>query len=138
MSHIVRTTANIENLDQLRRAALLLGVPIVEQAVPRYYYTGAGGNLGNEAEVCDLVLKLPGRYDLGVKIENGKARFVCDSELLRGEYGRASQGRQIVGEDAVNLYTAYEEAGVQLMCEREGLTYSRVVEGDAIAYYVNQ
>ena len=138
MSHIVRTTANIEDIAQLRRAALILGVPIVENATPRYYYTGAAGAIGHEAEVCDLVLKLPGRYDLGVKIENGKARFVCDSELLHGNYGRGSEGRRIVGEDAVNLYTAYEEAGVQLMCEREGLTYSRVVEGDAIAYYVNQ
>lgn len=138
MSHIVKTEAELTNIEQLRRAAQLMGVEITEQAAPRYYYTGASGALGRESEVCDVVLKLPGRYDLGIQFKDGKSVFVCDSELLTGNYGRASEGRRVVGEHGVNLKNAYEEAGVQLLCEREGLAYTRQVVGDSIEYYINQ
>lgn len=130
----MKTRASIKSPEQLERALSHLGWVVNEHAKPRYYYSG-DARYGNEAEECDYVVELPGKYDLGIKRDpDGSWRFVCDSELLTGDFGRGSQGRKIVGDNAVNLYQALGEVEVEMMLEAKGIPYTRVLI-DGIAEY---
>jgi phage tail tube protein FII len=137
MSHIVKTTAEIKSREQLERALSSLGWTVNEHATPRYYYTGTGV-YGHESEVCDYVVELPGKYDLGIKQNpDGTWKFVCDSELLRGNYGRSSQGRAIVGEEAVNLTQALGEVEVEMMLESKGISYNKIIVNGQTEYEID-
>jgi hypothetical protein len=109
-----------------------------EQVKPRYYYSqaqfaGRAGYSTNESEVCDYVVELPGKYDLGIKQNpDGTWKLVCDGELLSGNYGRGSEGRKIVGENGINLYQALGEVEVEMMLEAKGISYTKVmIDGKA-------
>lgn len=123
MSHIIEKTCTITDMAALKLAAQKLGVQVKFNAMPRYYFNGG------ESKVCEIVLCLPGKYDLGIKRYNdGHYGFVCDSELLAGSYGAQSEGRKIVGDDGVNLMTAYGEAQVELLLMSQGLAFIRDVD----------
>jgi hypothetical protein len=126
MSHIIKKECNMKDTAAMKLAAEKLGIAVLENAVPRYYGTNMGGR---ESQPCDLVLQLPGRYDLGIQQgSDGAFRFVCDSELLTGNYGRSDQGRAMIGEHAENLMTAYGEAETELLLMSYGLAFTRSVD----------
>lgn len=131
MSHMVEKESEITNLDYVEQTCERLGLPVERNAKPRYYYVG-----GHEATVCDLVIKLPGKYDLGLKrMANGTYAYVCDSELLSGNYGRSDAGRQLLGENAALLMQGYNEVKVEDMLMQSGINFTRTVDADGVVIY---
>jgi hypothetical protein len=132
MSHITRVQCEVADEELIVRAAERLGLVVERNATPRYWGTNYGGL---EGEPCELVLRLPGKYDLGVKRqEDGTYQWVCDTELLSGRFGEDDPGRKLLGENAVNLMTAYGCAAV----ERDilsGASYQTSVGADGTQYY---
>lgn len=126
MSHIFKEQADPSIVDPvyIRRACEILGVELLENTTPRYYYTASGGR---EAPVCDFVLKLPGKYDLGLRRKaDGSFEYVCDNELLRGNFGMNDPSRKLLGDNAQRLVQTYSMAGVELELETHGVPYVRV------------
>ena len=134
MSHIVENRCEFERLDLIERAAERLGIQVEHGAVPRYWGTKWGGT---EATACDLVLRLPGKYDLGVRrAPDGKLSLICDSELLSGKFGSQDLGRKLLGENAVLLANAYEEIKLEEFLLNSGVGYTRNVLEDGTVEYV--
>jgi len=132
ISHIVRVECKVEDEELVARAAERLGLAVERNAVPRYWGSAYGGG---ESETCDLVVKLPGKYDLGVKRgEDGTYRWVCDTELLEGAYGADDPGRKLLGEHAEHLMTAYGCAAVERDL-LQGAAYQTSVGADGTVYY---
>lgn len=134
MSHIVRSKSEIRKLNYAKAAAIRLGLQVEENAVPRYYYTGSG-TYGNEAKVCDLVIKLPGKYDLGIKAD-GKGGYIyeCDSELLSGSFGQRDAGRQLLGDNAAKLMLTYNEIKTEDALMMAGISFTKSVENGVTIY----
>ena len=133
MSHIVEVKCAVENLDALVMAAERMGLTVVRDAEPRYYGTGFGGT---ESKRCELVIQLPGRYDLGVKRQaDGSYGWVCDGELLSGSYGAGSPGRKLLGENAELLLGQYAAAQTELMLMEAGVSFTRVTRDDGTIEY---
>jgi len=132
MSHIVRVECSVTDLGLLKSAASRLGLVVEENGVPRYFGSAHGGR---ESQACELVILLPGKYDLGVKRRpDGAYEWICDGELLAGSYGRDDAGRALLGEGAEHLMTAYAQAAV----ERDllpGATYSTSIGEDGTIFY---
>jgi len=132
MSHVVRVQCEVADEELLVRAAEKLGLEVERNALPRYWESAYGGK---ESRACDLVILLPGKYDLGVKRgEDGTYQWVCDTELLSGDFGADDPGRKILGEHAENLMTMYGAAAV----ERDllgGATYQTSIGADGTVYY---
>ena len=134
MSHIVRSKSEIKNLSYAKAAAARLGLQVEEYAVPRYYYTGQGV-YGREATTCDLVIKLPGKYDLGLKAD-GKGGYIyeCDSELLSGSFGLHDKGRQLLGDNAAKLMLTYNEIKTEDALMMAGISFTKSVENGVTIY----
>jgi hypothetical protein len=70
MSHYSSVKTQINDLGALAAAAKEMGFGFLENARPRGYSTGA---------VCDVVVKLKGKYDVGfVKQADGTYAMTCD------------------------------------------------------------
>jgi Protein of unknown function (DUF1257) len=82
--------------------------------------------------VCEYVLKLHGRYDLGLKKQaDGTYSFVADEELIGGKsgtdgFGRADAGRKILGEDCRRLKQEYAFYLLQAEARRKGRQIQRL------------
>ena len=135
MSHIVQKVCEVEDLSLLITAAEKLGLETKLHRRPRYYGTVSGGT---ESKLCDLVILLPGKYDLGVHRDGETYQWVCDSELLSGSYGLQDLGRRLLGENAENLMTAYGEAKVELELLQLGLNFTRRVVDGRIEYEIDE
>jgi len=133
MSHIVEKKSEITNLDYVQRACERLGLTYQYDAVPRYYYTASGGQ---EAMRCAMVIRLPGKYDLGLKRSaDGSYAYVCDGELLSGSYGLRDAGRQLLGDNAALLMQGYNECKVEEMLMQSGISFTRSVDADGVVLY---
>ena len=133
MSHIVEHVALVEDLGLLEAAAIRMGLTVKHNAEPRYYGTAWGGN---ESKQCELVICLPGKYDLGVKrYDDGHYGWVCDSELLSGSFGLSDLGRKLLGTNAENLMTAYEEVKLEDELMKAGVSFIRLVDPDGTVRY---
>jgi hypothetical protein len=137
MSHITTVKTEVSDEAAIILAAKTMGYEIERNATPRFYYTSLVGYgiadviVARESQSCDLVMKLPGRYDLGFKKNaQGTYDFVCDGELLSGAYGRASQGRAIVGENGETFLNEYAAAVSTLWAQDQGYIVDRYVGAD--------
>jgi len=132
MSHIVRSKSEIKNLGYVKQCCDRLGLTYKENAVPRYYGTGYGGR---EAGLCELVIKLPGKYDLGLKAD-GKGGYVyeCDGELLSGSFGLHDKGRQLLGDNAALLMLTYNEVKTEDALMMAGISFTKSVENGVTIY----
>src|ERR687892_701427 len=105
MSHLTTVQTEFRDPEAIKAAAKALGIEVVANAKARFYM--------GFSDTCDLVLKLPGRYDLGLKRnDTGTYSFVCDEELLGGRYGsdgygRSDAGRKAIGEEGRRLKQEY-------------------------------
>lgn len=134
MSHIVEHAALVEDLDILAQAAARFGLTVQQNVAPRYWGTHYGRN--DETKICDLVIALPGKYDLGVKrYSDGHYGWVCDSELLSGSFGMSDPGRKLLGDNAENLMTAYEEVKLEAELMQAGVNFTRTVDPDGTVRY---
>lgn len=100
--------------------------------MPRYYGTGYGRR---EAGVCDVVIKLPGKYDLGLKADGtGTYVYECDSELLSGSFGLNDTGRRLLGDNAALLMLTYNEVKTEDALMMAGISFTRTVENGVTVY----
>jgi len=139
MSHIVKGNSQITDIDVLRVALQNMGLTLKVGGKPRYYYTDAK-MYNDEAPECDYVVSLPGKYDLGLK-RNDQTQsydFVCDSELLSGSFGRDSEGRKILGENASKLMNEYVWAAAQQEAGINNFVASREMDGDEQVIYLQR
>lgn len=105
MSHITNVRTEITDEAAVRAVAAAWGCTVEASAVPRYYSTAWGGQ---EAAVCDLVVRLPGKYDLGLMLQaDGTYKAMCDTELLNGSFGRNDSGRLLCGTNLDQFMQAY-------------------------------
>jgi len=126
MSHLTTVKSVLKDEECIRAAAKEIGVDVIERAAPRFYFSGSERDV-----MCDLVLKLPGRYDLGLKRNAENAfDFVCDNELLSGNFGRGSEGRQLLGEQAGRLKQEYAVAVAMKQARLKGTSATRTVRDD--------
>lgn len=131
MSHIATVTTEIKDLKAAEDAAKALGCQVEHGTKPRYYGTSFGGH---ESKPCDLVIKLPGKYDLGLKKNaQGTYDFVCDNELLSGSFGRSDQSRQLLGDNAARFKQEYAAAvAMRLGAKRNVATFRKVRDDGAV------
>jgi Protein of unknown function (DUF1257) len=107
--------------DAIKAAAKALGIEFVEQGLARLY----GGEYSSE---CDFVLRLPGRYDLGLKKNAaGTYDFVCDAWLLEGRWAEGANhpGTKSIGLNGSRLKQEYAYAILQAEARRKGRTIQR-------------
>jgi Protein of unknown function (DUF1257) len=123
LSHLCHVQTQLKDPKALEAAAKALGVELVQNATARFYF--------GVSPVCEYVLKLPGRYDLGLKKQaDGTYSFVADEELIGGRsgtdgYGRADPGRKILGEDCRRLKQEYAYAILAAEARRKGRQIQR-------------
>ncbi len=130
MSHLASIKSQIVDIDCLRRALEKMGLTLQVGGRPRFY------NSGREADIeCDYLVPLPGRYDLGLKRKGEGYEFVCDSELMSGSFGRGSEGRAILGENAGRLMDQYVQAVAENQAAMGNYTLSQeVIDGETFYY----
>lgn len=123
MSHLTTVSTTFRDPEAIKAAAKALGVEVVANAKARFY-SGLSGD-------CDLVLKLKGRYDLGLRRnDKGTYEFICDEELIGGRhgtdgYGRGDPGRALIGEEGKRLKQEYAFQVLAAEARRKGRTIRR-------------
>jgi len=116
MSHWVNVTVEINDLDALREAVGVLasrtsGIRLEENVLCRSY---------NEKQF-ELVLKLPGKYDVGLKRKLG---FDNAWEIEYDDW--QNHVSRVLGDGCVDLLTEYGVAKVMKQARAKGLTARRV------------
>jgi hypothetical protein len=133
MSHIVTSKSEIKNLSYVVSACERLGLAYETNAMPRYYGSMYGGR---ESRDCDLVIKLPGKYDLGIQADGkGGYSFVCDNELLSGSFGLHDAGRQLLGDNAGLLMLTYNEVKTEDALMMAGISFTKSVDETGATVY---
>lgn len=128
MSHITQIACEVKDLAAAEEAAKALGCTVEHGTKPRYWGTQFNGD---EAKNCDLVVKLPGKYDLGLlKKEDGSYTFVADNELFSGPFGRNDAGRQLMGDNAGRFRQEYAAAVAMKAARKKGISAFRKVRED--------
>ena len=118
MSHITVVATELRDPDAIKAVARALGIEIVENARVRFF-------LGHSA-LCDLVFRLPGLYDLGLKRnERGVYDFVCDQELLDNHCSRGEAGRAIIGQHGNRIKQEYAVQKAMATARRKGQSVVR-------------
>jgi hypothetical protein len=118
----------IKDLAAAEEAAKALGCTVEHGTKPRYYGTSYGGS---EAKTCDLVVKLPGKYDLGLfKNPDETYSFMSDNELMSGSFGRNDAGRVLLGENAGKFRQEYAAAVAMKAARKKGIAAFRKVRED--------
>jgi len=127
MSHLVKGQSKITDIDVLRQALQNMGLGLRNGGRPRFYYDQSEAGID-----CDYVVPLPGKYDLGLKMNESTGTYdmVCDSELLSGSYGRGSEGRKILGENAEKLVNEYAWVAAQQEAAQNNYAAARSYEAD--------
>jgi hypothetical protein len=129
MSHICTVQAEIRDLGAAEEAAKALGCTVEHGTKPRYWGSMYGG--GVESKSCDLVVKLPGKYDLGIfKKADGTYGFMGDNELFSGSFGRNDAGRVLLGDNAGKFRQEYAAAVAMKAARKKGIAAFRKVRED--------
>lgn len=144
MSHIGNVQTELDDERALRYAIELLiqqhpGVrlELLENTAPRFYYSAVETIARAENRVCPIVLKLPGKYDLGFyRNEQGKYVMISDTELMSGSFGADDAGRKLLGDKAAAVLDAYDQAKVELMLMDQGLSFTRDVDAQGNVHYL--
>ena len=119
MSHLTTIQSQIKFPQEILTAANALGITVIQQAKARFY--------AGSSDVCDFVLQLPGRYDLGLKrMADQTYHFVCDEEVLSEvENERNRDALRILGKGAGRFLQEYQAAVARKQAQKAGLTYHR-------------
>ena len=104
MSHFSRITAEIKDIEALKRACSKMGFPIEDWALCRHYF---GKTLKEK------VIKLPGDYDIAVKTEGD--HFILEADLYSGQVAK------YVGADAKDLMLNYSKEKIESEAMHFGL-----------------
>lgn len=124
MSHAARITTEFKNEESLRAASAALNLPLTDNAKARAY--------GGQLLPCDLVMTLPGPYDLGFTRErNGTFSLICDNEVMyESDNGRNNQARALLGSKCARLYQEYLAAEASAQGRVEAFSASSFVDTD--------
>lgn len=123
MSHITEVKTLIKDAQAIEDAAKKLDCKLDTNAQPRYYGSAYGGR---ESKSCDYVLRLPGKYDLGLKKNaGGTYDFVADNELFSGSFGRDDASRRFLGEDASRFRQEYAASVAMRAARRKNVSVFR-------------
>ena len=119
MSHLTTIQSQIKFPQEILTAAKALRITVIQQAKARFY--------AGSSEVCDFVLQLPGRYDLGLKrMADQTYHLVCDKEVLSDtENERNHDALKILGPRAGRFLQEYEAAVAFAQAQHAGLMYHR-------------
>jgi hypothetical protein len=127
MSHIVSVAPNnelITDIPAFKRAVESLGLTLDGAGNARYY----GGGIA-----CDYVVKLPGRYDLGLKASGIGYTFTGDSELFKGVYGSQDPGRQLIGQENASIlmqrYSGFRAVGLYELAGSSLISFTTTEDG---------
>lgn len=128
MSQLTVVKSQMKDLESLRNALKGFGIPLTQGGKARFYY--------GQSEECDYLAKLPGKYDIGFKLDRatGAYSIVADSEVLSEQgYSLAADARKLFGPGLRNLHQEYsyhrlakEEALAGRMVSREVLPDGRL------------
>lgn len=125
MSHLATMETEYNNVDAIRMAAEALAV-----TAPGVKLEGAGQARywGGRSEECDLVLRLPGNYDVGFKLNaNGTYSARADSEAFGGSYSGGADARRILGNNLEKFTEQYTIARLNIEAQLAGGSFN--VEG---------
>ncbi|GJL61687.1 MAG: hypothetical protein NPIRA04_03410 [Nitrospirales bacterium] len=119
MSHLTTIQSQIKFPHAILDAAKALGITVIQQAKARFF--------AGSSDMCDFVLQLPGRYDLGLKrMVDQTYHFVCDEEVLsETENVRNGDALRILGKRAGRFLQEYQAAVALEQAREAGLTYQR-------------
>jgi len=116
----------INDIEALEQACRDMGLTLEVGGEVRYY---------SGSTPADYTIKLPGRYDLGFKQQaDGSFSYVCDSELLSGNFGRGGEGRALIGENGELLMQRYATAKLKHVLARKGRRVTSVREENGVQY----
>lgn len=130
MSVIVTIESEIKDIRCVEEAIKALNknntnraITITKNSAPRYY-SGTG-------PVCDYVVVLPDRYDLGLKKNGNKFEIVADNELIGGRsssdrYGKNDLGRALIGEDCRFFKQECAVAAIEKAAKKKGQKVKRI------------
>ncbi len=104
MSHFTRITAEIKDLEALKRAAANLNLSLVSNTSCRYYYG---------SEYREHVIKLPGQYDVAVE-ERGNGVYDLDADFYGGHVER------YIGPRGSNLMRQYAIEKLKIEAKKNG------------------
>ena len=122
MSHLTTVKTQIKDMSAAADAAKELGCQFTKGGRVRYYYS---------TQDADYVLHLPGKYDLGFKLqEDGTYSFLCDNELLSGSFGRNDASRVHLGDNAGRFRQEYAAAVAMRAARKKGLSAFRKTRED--------
>ena len=119
MSHLTTIQSQIKFPQEIFTAAQALGISVMQKAKARFY--------AGSSDVCDFVLQLPGRYDLGLKLMADQTyHFVCDEEVLsETENVRNSDALRVLGKRGGRFLQEYHAAVAMTQARQAGLIYQR-------------
>ena len=106
MSHFTKISTEIRDLAALKKAAESMGFHMIPGASCRYYF--------GEKEM-DHVIRLPGKYDLGVKSET-EGRYSLQADFWAGHVTK------YVGPNASLLMQKYSLEKIRCEAEKMGLS----------------
>lgn len=115
MSHFTKIATKIKDKEALQAAVSKMGFTLKENAQARYYYG---------SEMADLVVKLPGKYDIALNINNDS--YDVKADMYKGEVSK------YVGENAGTLFQQYSVEKVKIEAYQKGLSVTEIEEDGKI------
>lgn len=115
MSHFSKIKAQITDQEALQAATANLGFSLIPNGKCRYYY-------GTES--ADLVIKLPGRYDVALTEQHGS--YAMKADLFDGEV------EKYLGPGANILMQQYATEKVRIEAYKHSLAVAELHEADDI------
>lgn len=116
MSHFTKINAVISDEEALRAATSKMGFPLVTNGDCRHYYG---------VKKADMVIKLPGKYDVALTQEKGA--YTVSADLF------ANQVEEYIGKDAGLLMQRYSAEKVQIEAFKRSLAVTSTTrDGDIV------
>lgn len=119
MSHFSKITAEIKDLDVLKKTVESMGFEFKENGNCRYYYG---------TKKSDFVIKLPGQYDVAIRKSKQGDNYSVEADMWGGHVA------QYVGENAKLLMQNYTIEKIKAEVSRENLAImGKEQQGENIA-----
>lgn len=115
MSHFSKINAKVSDEEALRTATTNMGLSLIPNGMCRYYYG---------TEKADMVVKLPGKYDVALKREGDS--YSMKADLYSGEV------EKYVGPNAGLLMQRYAAEKARIEAFKKVLAVTESNEGDDI------
>lgn len=143
MSHVVKQTCTITNLECLKAAAQAIGMEMVEQKKYKWWGYSVGdyklpeGYKAEDLGKCDYAIRIPNNktaYEVGVvKSKTNPNEY----ELLYDFYAGGNGLMNKIGKDAQDLTQAYKQKVAEAECPLDWeLETSKLENGDLLVEYV--